>query len=152
EMFFGQKEAIDKLMDRSGTCFICGGRQLGKSALQHHIQKQYDHETPHCHVWYLNIKEAFNPRERRSIDMLWPMLRSEFEVRKLLDASTGVTSPPAVMEQLKQAFERHPALEVTIFLDESDDLLETMMTDRRRTWTQLTTLMDQTGRRMKVIF
>lgn len=150
EMFRGHKDAINELMKRDGTCFICGGRQFGKSALQNYIQKQFDQQTPNRHVWYINIKEMFNPRERQSAKSLWNLLLERFSKAGLL--AGGAVRRSDIAGRLKQVFDRQPALEVTVFLDEADDLLEAMIRDRRQVWTAATTLMNDTQRRLKIVF
>src|SRR5207244_4306752 len=116
EMFRGHKDAINELMKRDGTCFICGGRQFGKSTLQNYIQKQFDQQTPNRHVWYINIKEMFNPRERQSAKSLWNVLLERFSKAGLL--AGGAVRRSDIAGRLKQVFDRQPALEVTVFLDE----------------------------------
>jgi hypothetical protein len=64
----------------------------------------------------------------------------------------GISKKQSIAAQLKQAFVNEPALEVTIFLDEADDLLEAMFHDRNKLWNELTALMDQTMRQLKIIF
>lgn len=152
EMFQGHKDAITKLMDRRGTCFICGGRQLGKSALQNYIQKQFDRQTPNRHVWYISIKDSFDTPHRRNADAIWSVLYERFCEARLLTRNAALVRAETIARQLKQVFEVDAALEVTIFLDEADELLEAMISDRRRVWTAVTTLMDDTARRLKIVF
>jgi hypothetical protein len=152
EIFQGHKDAITKLMDRRGTCFICGGRQLGKSALQNYIQKQFDRQTPNRHVWHINVTNKFDPRDRQSANSIWPVLYDKFSEAGLLTRNAATTKPESMVRQIKQVFDRQPALDVTVFLDEADELLEAMISDRRHVWTALTTLMDDTQRRLKLIF
>lgn len=152
ELFQGQKEAVEQLMDRRGRCFICGGRQLGKSALQKHIQKQFDRLRPHSHVWYVNVKDCFNPRERQNASLFWHILHQHFVDHNLLGPSRPGSRLPDVPGMLKQTFLAEPSLEVTIFLDEADALLESMIQDGRSLWTGVRTLVEQTGYRLKIVF
>jgi len=151
EMFQGQKRAVELLMDRHGPLFICGGRQLGKSALQRYIERQFDLRHPHSHVWYIDIKRQFNPRERQNAPIFWQILHKRFLEAGIMNAPrTG--GRPDIPGLIKQAFINEPALEVTVFFDESDSLLESIILDGRNLWTVLRALIDSTNHRLKVIF
>ncbi|TDB84923.1 hypothetical protein E1264_22915 [Actinomadura sp. KC216] len=146
EMFYGRSEQIRKVTDRMGPSFVFGGRQLGKSALLRKAERDLEND-PNRTVILLNVQTV---GKVRSIS-LWPKLGDRL-------AKAGVIRPgQARREQVIEAVRAWADADVNrqllILLDEADGFLN-MDADRGRfeDVTALRTLMEDTGRRVKVVW
>ena len=73
EMFFGREQEAASLMDLQGSCFIYGGRQLGKTALLRYVERQFEDEPDKHKAIFLDLKTNGIPKPR-SMEALWPAL------------------------------------------------------------------------------
>ena len=52
ELFYGREHEQRSIMDRHGTCFIYGGRQLGKTALLRRVERDFHNpRSRHLAKW-----------------------------------------------------------------------------------------------------
>ena len=86
ESFFGRETERRNIMDRYGSCFVYGGRQLGKTALLHRAQAAFHHPDDRRIAHYIDLKKYAIGAAVGS-DGLWQLLWDEF-------CSLGVATPP----------------------------------------------------------
>lgn len=166
EMFYGRQEEMHQVADRHGSCFVYGGRQLGKTALLRAVERRehrprdgryaiwidlkgqgvgYDHDGTAAHVW----------------PSIWSALRrlgpEHCPVPDTIKEPVGRNREKFV-EFLANHFSQESSRVLLLLLDEADRFLET---DAReddgpgtgyRESSRLKDLMDRTGRSIKVVF
>ena len=86
ELFYGREREQLEITDQSGTCFIYGGRQLGKTALLRRVEKDFNRSGQSNFAKWIDLKVneigyARGPRD------IWPLLQQEL-------ARLGVVQKP----------------------------------------------------------
>lgn len=152
EMFFGRQEMTAALQDGAGPCLVYGGRQLGKSALLRHVQRQFDHPNIEQYAWVENLKLIYEPQEGDSPDRLWVALREQMAKRGLLSSRLRSEQPSDIRRQIREGVLGAPGRRVLVMLDEADQFLDADARQDFRVVTGLRELMVDTGRRFKVVF
>jgi hypothetical protein len=149
EMFFGRRQEIDKIISRrSDGCLVYGGRQLGKSALLHHVRKLYDNPTSGARAFYLKI-DVIGAHGTPSVQIwreICTVLAEEGIVAK------GSDTPDAVIGSIRVWLGADPARRLLILLDETDAFLAAESRTGFPNLGRLKDLMEETARRFKVVF
>ncbi|QLH25005.1 hypothetical protein [Streptomyces sp. Rer75] len=152
EMFFGRGKELDEVLDRHGSCFVYGGRQLGKSALLRAALRRVRATAPNRLVILESIYSV--GKQPGSSDQLWNVLWP-----KLADA--GVLSGQPPMRDVGEAVHRGilawvnagDSRQLLILLDEADDFLRFDAEERSFANVHIIRkIMEDTGRRAKVVF
>ncbi len=158
ELFYGRERERRDLADRSGTCFIYGGRQLGKTALLRRVESEFRSSPGHLAKWIdLKVHEigyAKGPRE------IWPLLHDAFADLKILrrPKGRGELDPAnsrrldALLTDLREWLGAREDRRLLLLLDEADEFLARDAAADFRESARLKGLMDETGRRFKVVF
>lgn len=158
ELFYGRERERRDLADRSGTCFIYGGRQLGKTALLRRVESEFRSSPGHRAKWLdLKVHEigyAKGPRE------IWPLLHDAFTDLGILrrPRGRGELDPAnsrhldALLSDLRDWLEAREDRRLLLLLDEADEFLARDAAADFRESARLKGLMDETGRRFKVVF
>ncbi|MDW8260951.1 MAG: hypothetical protein RMJ35_00350 [Phycisphaerales bacterium] len=155
EMFYGRREALESILNPQGTCFIYGGRQLGKTALLKEAQRRFhDPEHDRYAVW-IDLKTS-GIGYHSHVDGIWRLLAEEL-ARVGVDAAFQPPSDAADFEAALAAWmAANPQRKLLLLLDEADRFL---LEDARREHgsefaraSLLKGLMDRTERRFKVVF
>lgn len=158
ELFYGRERERRDLADRSGTCFIYGGRQLGKTALLRRVESEFRSSPGHLAKWLdLKVHEigyAKGPRE------IWPLLHDAFADLKILrrPRRRGELDPAnsrhldALLTDLREWLGAREERRLLLLLDEADEFLARDAAADFRESARLKGLMDETGRRFKVVF
>jgi hypothetical protein len=146
EMFYGRSEQIRSVTDRMGPSFVFGGRQLGKSALLRKAERDLETD-PNRTVILENIQTV---GKVRSIS-LWPKLGDR--LAKAGVVRSGLVRRDQVIEAVRAWADADGNRQLLILLDEADTFLN-MDAERGRfeDVTALRTLMEDTGRRVKVVW
>ena len=145
EMFYGRRWEREQITDPMGSCFVYGGRQLGKTAL------------------LLSIKEEFhNPAEQRVAlwidlrsygDDIWMVLSRAFKDLPDVDLQIGdARSEQKLIEKLQTWLLANNKRRILLLLDEADRFLESDSVDDFRRTSVLKGLMERTNRRFKAVF
>ncbi len=152
EMFFGRDKELDEVLDRHGSCFVYGGRQLGKSALLRAALRRVNATAPDRLVILESIYSI--GKQPGSSDQLWNILWS-----KLADAGVLTGQPPireageAVRRGVLAWIEAGDSRQLLVLLDEADDFLRVDAEERSFANVDLIRkIMEDTGRRAKVVF
>lgn len=150
EMFFGREGMAKELQRQGGSCLIYGGRQLGKSALLRHVERQFHHPEREQFAWVENMKLVFDPSAGKTSANVWRNLREGFKAQKLFDSRAD--KPEEIARQIGEAMRAKPGQRVLVMLDEADEFLDADARDGFRTVISLRELMQTTAQRFKVIF
>ena len=161
EIFYGRKQERDSIIDPMGSCFIYGGRQLGKTALLRAVEREF-HAPQEGRIGYWLDLKACGIGINRSIEDIWSLLADEFKVLEVLprNISTNVGAE-TLLRHLQTWLEEDKSRRILLLLDEADKFLESDGTRSRQNnkvegefiqTSRLKGLMDRTNRRFKVVF
>ena len=168
EMFYGRQEEMRQVADPFGSCFVYGGRQLGKTALLRAVERQehsptdgryaiwidlkgqgvgYDHDRTAAHVWssIWSALRRLGPRHCPMPDTVKEPVPVRNRAQKFVEFLTSHFNPDTGRVLL-------------LLLDEADRFLETDAREEDgpgtayRESSRLKDLMEQTGRSIKVVF
>jgi hypothetical protein len=149
EVFYGREEDREKIVDPYGSCFIYGGRQLGKTALLRDVERRFHDPAVGRVALYLDLKAegiGFN----RPLEDLLPLLAEKLKEFGVFPTSlSNHVNPDRVYSEIRTWISDQANRRVLILLDESDRFLEG---DQDFVFVLgLKKLMEQTDRRFKVV-
>lgn len=156
EMFFGREDEIRKLLDLRGSCLVYGGRQLGKTALLRHVEREYMNADQGQFAIWIDLKgEGIGDEHTSDVwAAVWRKLRA-------IDAIDEATPKPTrrtvrdFMEALHGRFNQASGRTLLLLFDEADNFLRRdAMNSNRETFaesTRLKSLMDR-DQSIKVVF
>lgn len=151
EMFYGRERERSSLMDPMGTCFIYGGRQLGKTALLRDVERTFNSPAEGRVAVYLDLK-ATGVGYNVEIDEFWGHLGQELSAHSVCRSGRGAKRD-TVLLQVRQWLEKDERRRLLLLLDEADSFLDHDGARARfQNAAALKALMDVTGRRFKVVF
>lgn len=150
EMFYGRARVRADIVDPMGTCYIFGGRQLGKTALLRDVQRAYhDLERDHVALW-LDLN-GHGIGTRRPIDEVWNLVAEELN-RIPGFGLPAQESDARIKDGIVAWLDGHPQRHILLLLDEADTFLESDSKDRFNRTGSIKDLMDRSERRFKVVF
>ncbi|HHE72712.1 MAG TPA: hypothetical protein ENL34_10580 [Chloroflexi bacterium] len=152
EMFFGREAMAHELQRPAGSCLVYGGRQLGKSALLRHVERQFSYPEREQYAWVKNLKLIFDPLAGKGTDNIWRELREDFKRERLISPQVRTDRPEEIARYIREAMLRSTDRRVLVMFDEADDFLDADSVDGFRVVTALRELMLETQRRFKVVF
>lgn len=152
EMFFGRETMVRELQRPTGSCLVYGGRQLGKSALLRHVQRQFNYPDREQYAWVINMKLIFDPKAGKNTENLWLEIRDQFREANLISPRIRTDKPDEIRRYIKAALTDEPSRRVLMMFDEADMFLDKDSEDGFRVITALRELMLETQSRFKVIF
>jgi hypothetical protein len=176
EVFVGREKERQAIESPTGSMFVYGGRQLGKSALLRRVERLFTEPTPaqperpgrserswqprtgHVAV-YLDLKAA-SIGEAQEPAALWTVLAQRLEACGVLPPLTGRgTDADEVISQLTQWLGADDGNRLLLLLDEADNFLTADSQAGRGevggefpTLQRLKGLMATSGRRFKAVF
>lgn len=150
EMFFGREQEAASLMDLQGSCFIYGGRQLGKTALLRYVERQFENESDKHKAIFLDLKTNGIPKPR-SMKALWPALGKCLREKSVISKQRRSNAPDRLLSRIKEWIDAQPDRRVLLLLDESDDFLAIDADQHFDYVLQFKRLMDETNRRFKLV-
>lgn len=154
EMFYGRKAARDSVLAPKGSCFIYGGRQLGKTALLRAVERRF-HSPDHGQLALWLDLNARGIGKDRPIDDLWIVIEDELAKFGVLKKKTRGQVDKllnTIADWILEDSERR----ILLLLDEADRFLE--LDGKKEKGgefiraARLKGLMDRTDRRFKVVF
>ncbi len=151
EMFTGRDAMARELQRPEGSCLVYGGRQLGKSALLRHVERQFHHPEGAQYAWVHDTRLIFDPRAGKDASHIWLQLREDFVQAGLLPPSSS-RLPKTISQAIREAMAREPSRRALAMFDEADEFLDADASDNFRTVIALRELMDMTDRRFKIVF
>jgi hypothetical protein len=151
EVFKGRQDLVQKLIDPFGPAIVYGGRQLGKSALLRQVQREFHHPENNQYVIYEEIKPVGDPASGKNYQAdLRDRLVLALINSKLLDKQRSSLELDRMFNHLQQQIIEND-LRVLLLLDEADHFLDADAEKNFFLVQKLKNLMDQTGRRFKIV-
>ena len=160
EMFFGREREEQEIKAFDGSCFLYGGRQLGKTALLHRVQETYSAPDKGRFAAVIDLKAA-GIGEADTADIwgtIWTALRDLGAIGDdVKRPSLAPRSVEAFMDALHERFNRNTGQRLLLLFDEADGFLRRdMLNSARETFAEssrLKRLMDREARSsIKVVF
>jgi len=151
-MFYGRVIEREAIIAPMGTCFIYGGRQLGKTALLRDIERSFHAPSEGRIAVWIDLKTRGIGIDR-PIDEIWQILIVEFKKLGVLPASLpDHTGPDRLFERLQEWLENDEQRRILLLLDEADRFLASDGREEFGRAARIKGLMDSTNRRFKVVF
>lgn len=155
EVFVGRNDELAQLTDRTGSLFVYGGRQLGKSALLRKIQRDFNNESDH-HAIFIDLN-SHGIGTWADPQQLWHVLYNELaKVPAMgIKPNMAVRNHEPVIRAIRQWLEAKDSRRLLLLLDEADAFLEKESSDpggRFKNVGPLKGLFDDTEGRFKPIF
>jgi len=148
EMFYGRKHERRRIIDPMGSCFVYGGRQLGKTALLLSIRDEFHQPSEGRIAVWIDLKAAGATQ-----DDIWLNLARAFREAPNVDIELGESrSEQKLVDRLHAWLARDERRRILLLLDEADRFLESDSKDGFRRTSILKGLMEKTNRRFKVVF
>ncbi len=160
EIFYGRKQERDSIVNPMGSCFIYGGRQLGKTALLRSVERGFHTLQEGRIAYWLDLK-ACGIGITRPIEDIWSLLANKFKelevVPRNVPTNVGVNT---LLDYIENWLEQNKSRRILLLLDEADKFLEsdgTLSGENNKVQGFIQTsylkgLMDRTERRFKVVF
>jgi hypothetical protein len=157
EMFYGRKEEIHQIRNISGkiSCFIYGGRQLGKTVLLREVKRLVDRPDENSFGVYIDLKSKGIGHERpiddfasvlfEELQKTIPQVFSKKNVSKISKVET-------LLEYIRTFLFDNSEARILLFLDEADNFLELDTNNDFIYTNKLKGLMEETEKRFKLIF
>lgn len=124
EVFVGRNDELTQLSDRTGSLFVYGGRQLGKSALLRKIQREFN-QVPDQHAIFIDLN-SHGIGTWADPQQLWPVLHSELaKIGSMgIKASSSVRNHDVVIKAIRHWLDGKESRRLLLLLDEADSFLE----------------------------
>ena len=151
EMFFGRKAMAREIQRSEGSCIVYGGRQLGKSALLRHVQREFHNPEREQYAFVEDIKLVGSPSSGMRPQAIWTKLRDIFQALGLLSTKEKSESPEKIAKLVEKAIQRNPHCRVLVLFDEADNFLDADSEKDFNVVDGLRILMSKTERRFKVV-
>lgn len=170
EVFVGRAQEREQIESPTGSMFVYGGRQLGKSAVLRRVERMFtdDWKPPKDSKWhprtgrvavYLDLKAA-SIGEAQEPAALWTVLAERLRDAKVLPPGRDrVPGPDEVTRQLSGWLNADDGNRLLLLLDEADNFLTADSQARDSgagaefpTLQRLKGLMGTSGRRFKAVF
>lgn len=151
EMFFGRKAMAHEIQRSGGSCIVYGGRQLGKSALLRHVQREFHNPEREQYAFVEDIKLVGSPSSGVRPQAIWTKLRDIFQTMGLLSSKEKSENPERITKLIEKAMQKKPHCRVLVLFDEADNFLDADSEMEFNVIDGLRILMSKTKRRFKVV-
>ena len=154
EMFYGRAREKMEIMNPFGSCFVYGGRQLGKTALLRSAEADFNRSSSRQLAKWIDLKHNEIGLARDAAD-IWPVLwRALQEIDVISSETPAPRGEDGLRDALSEAIQEWigDSGHMLLLLDEADAFL---MRDARTDFiesTRLKGIMESTERRFKVVF
>lgn len=162
EMFYGRRIERDSIVSPHGSCFIYGGRQLGKTSLLRDAEDSFHNPSEDRISVWIDLKSHGIGYDRPPDD-LWSLIGKEFRRFGIVGRNDANVTVDSLIQRIESWLDENKARRILLLLDEADRFLEhdgqrnapTPETGDSREFlgsSRLKGLMDRTERRFKVVF
>ena len=174
EMFYGREREMREIEDPNESCFIYGGRQLGKTALLRAVENRYHRPSDGFYAVWIDLKREGVGYDRvydyeQGVTGIWSAIWRALSKKIAIPDDIKDPNPSirgrirglidGFREFLVDHFSRESGRRLLLLLDEADKFLEVDARQVRdgpgseyRISTRLKGLMDDTDRSIKVVF
>ncbi|MYE42556.1 MAG: ATP-binding protein [Acidobacteria bacterium] len=165
EMFYGRDAELARVTSRNDSCFVYGGRQIGKTAILRAVRDRHHRPAEGHYVFFVDLKAreiGVGGGIAEIWSLLWRMLTDGGAIPK--DTREPSTRSRGRIEEFLDALIRHFApgsgRTLLLLLDEADHFLEMDAREQQagvaatgyRESIRLRRLMEETRRSIKVVF
>ncbi len=165
EMFYGREQERRAVADPNRSCFLYGGRQLGKTALLRAVERDTHRPNEGHYALWMDLKGEGIGYDREPRD-IWPAIWRALVKLEAIPVETKEPNPnnqrllANFITLLQNRFARDSGKSLLLLLDESDRFLEVDSREVREgnsttgylESTRLKALMDGTQRSIKIVF
>jgi hypothetical protein len=151
EMFYGREEEIQSVLSPRGSCFIYGGRQLGKTALLRHAESKFHSPEETKFAFWIDLKVEGIGFDLE-LDEIWKVLMVKCQKVGIIPKNLRSTQAGRVTGEIEKWLEKNEQHQILILFDEADRFLESDGKEHFSRTAALKGLMDKTNRRFKVVF
>jgi hypothetical protein len=145
EMFYGRRAERDQIIDPLGSCFVYGGRQLGKTALLLSIRDEFHQPADQRLALWIDLKSSTND--------IWAAIARGIKDMADADLQIGnVQEKQKLLEKIQAWLDADKKRRFLLLLDEADRFLELDSKEDFSRTSSLKGLMEKTNRRFKVVF
>lgn len=149
EVFYGRQRERQEIGDRLGSCFIYGGRQLGKTALLRDVERSFhDPANGRVAVW-LDLKVEGIGYDR-PIDDIWRQIGLQLKRTGVL--RTASAESDRLLASILSWLDEDTQRRILLLLDEADRFLESDANEEFVRVARIKGLMDRSDRRFKAVF
>jgi hypothetical protein len=152
EMFYGRESMARELQRPQGSSLVFGGRQLGKSALLRHVEREFHNPARERYARVEDIKLLGDPLGGQGTDTIWRKIRDIFKDNSLISGRITTDKPEEIERYVREAMEQNIDRRVLLLFDEADNFLDADARENFRITERLRVLMLDTQRRFKVAF
>ena len=133
EVFVGREEERRRIESPTGSMFVYGGRQLGKSALLRRVERMFtdrpadpggNRPSDGNVALYIDLK-AQGIGESQEPAALWPLLGQRLKTLGVIPAKERVSGPEEVSRQISRWLNADTSNKLLLLLDEADNFLTT---------------------------
>ena len=155
ESFFGRESERSTITERFGSCFVYGGRQLGKTALLNAAQAAFHNPASGHLAPFVDLK-VHGIGKGHDADHIWHVLWDLFVQLGVIEPEQQMprghdSLVSAIAKTVTGWLDREDQGDILLLLDEADDFLASDLKNDFRVSTRLKGLMDKTQRRFKVV-
>ena len=152
EMFFGREAEAKAIEALDGSCFVYGGRQLGKTALLRHVERTYRGSGRHA-VWIDLKAQGIGEIDTADIwPAIWNGLREHEAIEEAMPKPTqGNESIRRFIRALHSIFNRDSGKTLLLLFDEADNFLKRDTPESFAESSRLKSLMER-DQSIKVVF
>ena len=156
ELFYGRARDRESIMGRFGSCFVYGGRQLGKTALLRSAKTLFDRPEAGQLARWVDLK-ARDVGVAHGADHIWNVIYSAFKSFGVIEEESRIPrrseeaakiAVKAVGEWIGGGTDRR----ILLLLDEADPFLAADAENDFRESVRLKGAMEDTERKFKVVF
>ena len=165
EVFVGRADERNRIQSPTGSMFVYGGRQLGKSALLRRVERLYTDLESHddgpgsgTAAVYIDLKAA-GIGEAQEPAALWPLLGERLHKLGIIPSKTPPSAAREVTGAVMGWLNREESNSLLLLLDEADNFLTadanaggTAAVGAFPVLQALKGLMEESGRRFKAVF
>lgn len=164
EMFYGRRREIEAIESagQSGTCFVYGGRQIGKTVLLRKVERDFPRSGTHHLALYLDLN-FHAVGQTVAMDEIWKIVADELSKKDPTIFGKKITRTQFTVENFAERvtewLQENDERRILLLLDESDQFLRSDGDPGDqpgsmpfRICQKLKGLMDKTHRRFKVVF
>lgn len=157
ECFFGRERQRRQILGTEGSsCFVYGGRQLGKTALLRSIENEFHQPLSGQIGSFIDLKiEGLG--KSKPINDLWPIIHEKLQQHGVIKSDIEFKKERNTRQQVKKWLGDDHKRRILIFLDEADKFLEIdQKSSKDRDQFEMCSLlkgtMDETDQRFKIVF
>ncbi len=160
EMFFGRQNELKEIIDPYGSCFIFGGRQLGKTALLKDAERRFHNPDEGRIAIFLDLENNGIVLDR-PINDIWRLIEGEMKKNGVISTKKQTNYDSArIGREIENWLAVDQKRRILLMIDEADRFLDydgTEETDNKESGNfartrRLKGWMENTKRRLKVVF